>query len=86
MLVGVTVIRTHGIARRYSTRQGERHMNLITRICAFGRDESGQDLLEYALLTALIALAATVAIKAAGVQVTSIFTSITAAMANAAPA
>jgi Flp pilus assembly pilin Flp len=45
-------------------------MNAITR---FVRDDSGQDMLEYALLTALIALAAVVAVKAAGVQVSAIF-------------
>ena len=55
-------------------------MQLITRIRSLVRDESGQDMLEYALLTALIALAAVVAVKAAGVQVSAIFTAIAAAM------
>ena len=45
-------------------------MKAITRLL---RDDSGQDMLEYALLTALIALAAVVAVKAAGVQVSAIF-------------
>ena len=52
----------------------------IGRLRALLRDEAGQDLLEYALLTALIALAAVVAVKAAGVQVSAIFDAITAAM------
>ena len=45
-------------------------MNAITRLV---KDDSGQDMLEYALLTALIALAAVVAVKAAGLQVSAIF-------------
>jgi pilus assembly protein Flp/PilA len=57
--------------------------NLVTRIRGFVREESGQDLLEYALLTALIALAAVVAIQAAGVQVSAIFSQITTAMTSA---
>jgi pilus assembly protein Flp/PilA len=44
-------------------------------------DESGQDLLEYALLTALIALAAVVAIKAAGGSINGVFTSISTQIA-----
>ena len=51
-------------------------MNLISRMRALVRDESAQDLIEYALLAALIALAAVVAIRAAGVQVNTIFQNI----------
>ena len=40
------------------------------------REESGQDMLEYALLTALIALAAVTAITAAGESVETIFNNI----------
>jgi pilus assembly protein Flp/PilA len=43
------------------------------------RDE-GQDLLEYALLVALIALVAIAAVTAAGVQVSTIFGQIAAAI------
>ena len=46
---------------------------LITRMRTLVRDESAQDLIEYALLAALIALAAVIAIRAAGVQVNDIF-------------
>jgi Flp pilus assembly pilin Flp len=52
-------------------------MNLINRMRALVRDDSGQDMLEYALLTALIALAAVGAVRAAGVEVDSIFDNIT---------
>ncbi len=41
---------------------------------SFGRQDEGQDLLEYALLVALIALVAVGAVTAAGVQVNNIFT------------
>jgi pilus assembly protein Flp/PilA len=57
--------------------------SIITRMRALVRGEEGQDLLEYALLTALIALAATVAISQAGDEVNNIFTSITAALTGA---
>jgi len=59
-------------------------MNLITRFRAFVRHEEGQDLLEYALLVALIALVAVGAVTAAGGSVNTIFTNVAAALAKAA--
>lgn len=56
----------------------EKPMNLITRVRTFVRNNEAQDLLEYALLVALIALVATVAIKATGTNVSAIFTEIAA--------
>lgn len=47
---------------------------------SFWRDEDGQDLLEYALLVALIALVATGAVGLAGGKVSDIFTEIEAAI------
>lgn len=47
---------------------------------AFWRDEDGQDLLEYALLVALIALVAVAGVTAAGVKVNDIFTAVAAAI------
>jgi pilus assembly protein Flp/PilA len=47
---------------------------------AFWRNEDGQDLLEYALLVALIALVAVAGVTAAGVQVDAIFDAIVAAI------
>jgi Flp pilus assembly pilin Flp len=41
-------------------------MNLIARMRAFAVNDEGQDLLEYALLVALIALVASAAIGLAG--------------------
>ena len=50
-------------------------------LSALTRDDSGQDLIEYALLAALIALAAVVAIGTAGGQVNAIWERIVAALA-----
>ena len=51
-------------------------LNLYTRFQALVRNEEGQDLLEYALLVALIALVAVGAITATGTNVSNIFTAI----------
>ena len=48
-------------------------MSLMNQVRAFVRGEEGQDLLEYALLVALIALVAVVGITAAGQNVNTIF-------------
>ena len=57
---------------------------LMTYVKSFVRETEGQDLLEYALLIALIALVAVGAVAAAGVSVNDIFTDIAAAIGNAA--
>ena len=51
-------------------------MNLITRLRKMLRNDSGQDLLEYALLVALIALVAVGAITTTGTNVSNIFDAI----------
>ena len=48
-------------------------MNLITRLRKLLRNDSGQDLLEYALLVALIALVAVAAISSTGEKARDIF-------------
>jgi pilus assembly protein Flp/PilA len=49
-------------------------LNLTTRVFnSFRRNEDGQDLLEYALLVALIAIVAVAGVTAAGVEVDAIF-------------
>jgi pilus assembly protein Flp/PilA len=53
---------------------------VVTRLRSLVRDDSGQDLLEYALLIALIALACVVAVTAAGSSVKAVFTAIAAAI------
>ena len=53
---------------------------IITRLRALVREDSGQDLLEYALLVALIALACIGAVTFAGQQVSAVFNSIAGAI------
>ena len=55
-------------------------MDLITRLRKLARGNEGQDLLEYALLVALIALVAVGAVTVAGVNVSTIFNNIAAAI------
>jgi pilus assembly protein Flp/PilA len=61
-------------------------MKLVNSINAFVRDEEGQDLIEYALLVALISLVCVVALTDAGKQVNVIFTSIKDKLTTAAAA
>lgn len=54
--------------------------HLVQLVRSFRREEDGQDLLEYALLVALIALVAIGAVTAAGVKVQAVFNAIVAAI------
>ena len=58
-------------------------MNLITRLRTLLRNDSGQDLLEYALLVALIALVAFTAVQMTGSSVNDIFNDIASRLAAA---
>jgi pilus assembly protein Flp/PilA len=59
-------------------------MEMLTRrLRALVRDTEGQDLIEYALLVALIAIICVGAVTFAGQQVLAIFTSIGNALASA---
>ena len=60
--------------------------NLITRMRALTRDDSGQDLLEYALLVTLIALVAVAAVQPSGQAVNSIFSTVATKLQQAANA
>jgi pilus assembly protein Flp/PilA len=53
---------------------------LVAIVKSFARRDEGQDLLEYALLVALIAIVAVGAVTAAGLQVNTIFTNVAAAI------
>jgi pilus assembly protein Flp/PilA len=55
-------------------------MYLLTTLRSFGRRDDGQDLLEYALLVALIAIVAVAGVTLAGTTVLGIFNNIAAAM------
>jgi pilus assembly protein Flp/PilA len=58
-------------------------MEFVNKVRAFVRGEEGQDLLEYALLVALIALVAVGAVTAAGGSVNTIFSKIGTELAKA---
>jgi pilus assembly protein Flp/PilA len=58
-------------------------MEFIARLKKFAHADEGQDLLEYALLVALIALVAVVSIGLAGTQVNAIFGRIATALTPA---
>ncbi len=58
-------------------------MKLVNGLKSFMRQDEGQDLLEYALLVALIAVVAVGAVTAAGTTVKGIFTTITGQLAPA---
>ena len=59
-------------------------MSLVTYLRTLARRDEGQDLLEYALLVALIALVAVAAVTSAGTSVRTIFTNIAAQLGAAA--
>jgi pilus assembly protein Flp/PilA len=61
-------------------------MQLISRLRTFVRNHEGQDLLEYALLVALIALVAVAAVTLTGANVNSIFEQIAEKLGTAAGA
>jgi Flp pilus assembly pilin Flp len=86
---GMNAFRTLTFARltngRSDAPEGEPNMKnyLVTRLRALVRDDEGQDILEYALLVALIALGAVVAIGLAGDSVEAAFTAIADAIGAA---
>jgi pilus assembly protein Flp/PilA len=59
-------------------------MKLISFLLDFLREEEGQDLIEYALLVALIALVCVGALITAGSQVNTIFQNISTRLTSAA--
>ena len=58
-------------------------IRLVNYVVSFVRKDEGQDLLEYALLVALIAIAAVAAVTLAGDQVKAVFNSIAAKIPSA---
>jgi pilus assembly protein Flp/PilA len=58
---------------------------MLRYLKSFVREEGGQDLLEYALLVALISLVAIGAVTAAGGSVNDIFTAIAGQLGAATP-
>jgi pilus assembly protein Flp/PilA len=76
MLGSVAAIGTHKPRTEPERAGGTDTMNLITRLRNLLRNDSGQDLLEYALLVALIALVAVAAITSTGEKASDIFQAI----------
>jgi pilus assembly protein Flp/PilA len=71
---------------RVITTRGGMHMDFIARFKKLVIAEDGQDLLEYALLVALIALVAVGAVTLAGTNVNKIFGSVATQLSTAAGA
>jgi pilus assembly protein Flp/PilA len=61
----------------------ERSNAVIANVSAFIRDESGQDLIEYALVAAIIALGATAAMSSLSTIISSTFTKIGTSLTTA---
>ena len=55
-------------------------------LTAFWQEEDGQDLVEYALLLAFIALAAVAILTSLGQGISTLFTDISKTLSNATPA
>ena len=60
----------------------KRFTNWKSLLSEFGREESGQDLIEYALIAALIALAATVGMGGVATAINTAFSSIGAKLVS----
>jgi Flp pilus assembly pilin Flp len=74
-------LRLTTIALHVATRHKEEHMIRIALLVNWlRRNDEGQDLLEYALLVALIAIVAVASVTAAGLKVDAIFKGIVAAL------
>jgi pilus assembly protein Flp/PilA len=56
---------------------------VVAKLSAFIRDESGQDLIEYALVAAIIALGATAAMTSLATTISSTFTKIGTSLTTA---
>jgi pilus assembly protein Flp/PilA len=64
------------LVSRVMTDAPEEAMDFMNRLSALVRNEEGQDLLEYALLIALIALVCVGAVALAGTKVSQVFSNI----------
>jgi pilus assembly protein Flp/PilA len=60
-------------------------MNLFTYLRTLARNDEGQDLLEYALLVALIAIVCVIAVGTTGTNVNAIFEAIGSKLGDALP-
>jgi pilus assembly protein Flp/PilA len=76
----------HGFAELHIADMEAVVKNLLNRTRTLMRDDSGQDLLEYALLVALIALVAVAAVTSSGQAVNTIFSQVATSLQQAAQA
>jgi pilus assembly protein Flp/PilA len=76
----LTTARQQCIAR--DTTRGRSEMHVMTSVRRLVNDDSGQDLLEYALLVGLIALVAVLAVTSTGNSINKIFNTISQSLAN----
>jgi pilus assembly protein Flp/PilA len=78
------VIRCEGVAAASGRQTKEKDMIRFAQyVVSFVRKDEGQDLLEYALLVALIAIGAVAAVTLAGDQVEAVFNSIASKIPSA---
>ena len=61
----------------------ETMLRLITRLRSWGRDESGQDLIEYGLVAALISVALIGALTDVGIQANALWQIVSDGITNA---
>jgi len=78
MLDRQRVLAIPGLTRavRYTTQARARSISVKNLVVRFVREEGGQDLIEYALLAALIAVASIVAMQALGGKISGLFDNI----------
>ncbi len=58
-------------------------MNILVKVQDLLKNEEGQDLVEYGLVVALVALFAVTAMKALGTEISTVFSDITATLTSA---
>jgi pilus assembly protein Flp/PilA len=79
--LGAVVKRT-GLFTTMLFRRGAKQMKYLRALKKLFRDESGQDLIEYALVAALIALGSVVMIQGVGSSISTVFTQISSQLAT----
>jgi pilus assembly protein Flp/PilA len=68
---------------KFAGRLQEDVARFLVGAASFGRDEAGQDLIEYALVASLVALAAVASMKNVGVRLAATFTTLSTAVTGA---
>ena len=58
-------------------------MNILVKVQDLLKNEEGQDLVEYGLVVALVAFGAVAAMKALGLEISTVFSDITSTLSSA---